>query len=523
MYYSVGEQRNTAQSLDECKTWLRNCNASHVCLPPSKIASEPLPTRLIVIDEGELRLCPDTSGICNATSYASLSHCWGLYKFVTLTKDTLPVFTTRIESKDLHKTFREAINIARFLGFKYIWIDSLCIIQDDAEDWKRESVRMGAVYGRSGLNIAATSASDGRIGCFFDRQVDWRSQILLGSGDSRPQFYECFTPELLEPYSYEVPLMSRAWVVQERFLSPRTLHFTKHQIFWVCRSLTACEVWPQGIPRVQRYLKCSLDLPEGSNWLSRSGWPTIVEQYSSCKLTMGREKLVAISAIAQLIQSSTPDDYIAGMWRSDLAAQLCWSVSKGQRITPAVAPTWSWASNSAPISYFNSEPYTTAVTKEYVHIHHLDLDLLTPSNPFGEILSGTLELRCEYLKECTVYGPGAHSGIVIDDQRALRGGVIREPMGFDSSEDYAGVDVFRAFWLPVVRTSPGGTDRHSGIVLQQTDARKGEYIRIGSASIQKSGNSDHRFPSEPFLPRDEDCARVEIDEEGTKQYFLYVV
>jgi hypothetical protein len=444
---------------------------------------------------------------------------------MSLNKSTLSDFTQRIPFIDLPKTFREAIQTARFLGFKYIWIDSLCIIQDDAEDWKRESVRMGTVYGHSGLNIAATSASDGRVGCFFDRDADWRCQVLLGTDGSTPVLYECFPPELFRQPVDEVPLMSRAWVVQERFLSPRTLHLTKQQIFWVCRSLNACEIWPEGNPRSQRYIACSLDLPEGSDWLSRSGWPTIVEQYSSCELTMGRDKLVAISAIAELIQKATPDEYVAGMWRTDLAAQLCWRVSYGRRITPAVAPTWSWASNSAPVRYFNSAPYTFPVMKEYIHIHHLAIEHLTPSNPLGEILGATLELRCEYLKECTVYpsGAGTNGGIIIDEQRKLRGNVISEAMGFDSFEDYVGIETFRAFWLPVVCTRPGQVDTHSGIVLEPTGVRRGEYRRIGSAAIQKSGNSAHHFPSEPFFPRDEYCARVEADKDGTKEYFISII
>ncbi|KAJ4249838.1 hypothetical protein NW762_012181 [Fusarium torreyae] len=455
----------------------------------SDTTAETLPTRLIVIDEDEPRLCADTSAICKSTPYASLSHCWGLKKFLTLTKSNFSDFTKCIPSKDLPKTFQEAIHIARTLGFKYIWIDSLCIIQDDAEDWKHESVRMGSVYGRSGLNIAATSASDGQVGCLFDREENWRCQVLLGKDGPTSRLYECFPPGLLEQPIDEIPLMSRAWVVQERFLSPRTLHFTKQQIFWVCRSLTACEIWNEGIPRVQHYLNCSLDLPKGDDWLSRSGWPSIVEQYSSCRLTFGRDKLVAISAIAQLIQRDTPDEYIAGMWKNELAAQLCWGTSRGQRYDPAVAPTWLWASNSGSIKYFNSAPYTWPVTKEYIDIQNIDVEYLTPSNPFGEIVRGTLEIKCEYLKECTVYASLNNRGIIIDENRTLRGRTIIESMDFDDFEQHAGNETFRAFWLPIVFRSSPRID--SGIVLEPTGARNGEYRRIGQAELQDYTSASH--------------------------------
>ncbi|KAM0540774.1 hypothetical protein ACHAPJ_013505, partial [Fusarium lateritium] len=477
-----GEIKSTYDALGLCKTWLQNCDASHTCQPRSDTSFEELPTRLIAIHDDEPRLCSETSVIDRSTPYASLSHCWGLKKFLTLTKSNFSNFTECIPSKDLPKTFREAMHIARSLGFKYIWIDSLCIIQDDAEDWKRESVRMGSVYGRSGLNIAATSASDGQVGCLFDREENWRCQVLLGKNGPTPRLCECFGPELLEPPMNEIPLMSRAWVVQERFLSPRTLHFTKQQVFWVCRSLIACEIWNEGIPRIERYLECSLDLPKVNDWLSRSGWPTIVEQYSSCQLTFGRDKLVAISAIAQLIQKDTPDEYIAGMWKNDLAADLCWSTSRGQRYNPAVAPTWLWASNSGSIEYFNSAPYTWPVTKAYIDIQNIDIEYLTPSNPFGEIIRGILEIKCEYLKECTVYASTNNSGIIIDENRTLRGRTIIEPMDFDDFEQHAGNDTFRAFWLPTVFRSSPQID--SGIVLEPTGVKKGEYRRIGHAKLQ---------------------------------------
>ncbi|KAM0187296.1 hypothetical protein ACHAPQ_006636 [Fusarium lateritium] len=508
-------------TLELCRKWLQHCNTSHLCRAASTTTPEALPTRLIAIDGDEPRLCADTSDIDISTQYASLSHCWGLKKFLTLLKSNVPEFTQCIPLESSPKTFQEAIFIAKSLGFKYIWIDSLCIIQDDAEDWKHESVRMGSVYGRSGLNIAATAASDGQVGCWLPRDETWRCQVELGSDGSTPRLYECFPPEMLEPRNEQIPLMTRAWVVQERFLSPRTLHFTKDQAFWVCQSVTACEVWPEGIPRVQHYLECSLDLPKGSGWLSRGGWPTIVEQYSSCSLTFGRDKLVAISAIAQLIQKKTPDDYVAGMWQNDLAAELCWGTSRGQRYMPTTAPSWSWASNSAPISYFNSAPYTFPVTKHYIEVCSIDVEYSTPSNPFGEIISGTLEIRCEYLKECTVYAKEESSGIIIDEKRTLRGRTIIEGMGFDDWEEHAGIETFRAFWLPIAYLPEPG--RHSGIVLQPTGVRKGEYRRIGSASVQRSGNSDLHFPSKVFLPREEYCARVDITSGGRREFHIVII
>jgi hypothetical protein len=221
---------------------------------------------------------------------------------LTLVKSNFSDFSQCIPLDSLTKTFREAIVIARSLGFKYIWIDSLCIIQDDPQDWAYESVRMGSVYGRSGLNIAATAAPDGETGCWLPRDENWRCQILLGKDGPSPTLYECITRQMLEPKKKDVPLMKRAWVVQERLLAPRTLHFTKNQVFWACRSGIKCEIWPSGIPKTDAmWIRCSFSLPEDSDWFSCSGWYHIVNKYASCKLTFGRDKLIAISSIAQLI------------------------------------------------------------------------------------------------------------------------------------------------------------------------------------------------------------------------------
>lgn len=507
---SLGHNNRISHALALCKQWLQQCDAAHTCRAVSDIHPEALPTRLIKIDGDKPQLCIEMSNIPVSTTYATLSHCWGLKKFLTLCKSNLSEFTQSIPANSLTKTFREAISIAKYLNFKYIWIDSLCIIQDDAEDWKRESVRMGSIYGRSGLNIAATAAPDGEAGCWLPRDENWICNVSLGENGPSPTLYGCFTSEMLSPKDEDVPLMRRAWVIQERFLSPRTLHFTKNQVFWVCRSLTACEVWPGGIPRPQnKMFPCSMDLPKGSNWLSLSGWPAIVSHYAYCNLTFGRDKLVAISAIAQLIQKNTKDSYIAGMWRDKLEDQLYWSPERGKRYKPATAPTWSWASNSGFISYFGSMPGSSQVTKRYIEICDIDIEYITPSEPFGGVIKGTLHIRCEYLKECTMYASKRRKGIIIDEERVVQGEPKIEDVSFDDFDEHAGNEKFRAFWLPIWFKHET-TSGHRGIVLQPTGARKGEYRRIGSTGLRNTWRlPDHHFPSERFRPKDDYCSRVE--------------
>jgi len=120
-----------------------------------------------LVDQNNVRLV-DTQDI-REVEYATLSHCWGSIEILKLTKNNLQSLLEDIPEYKLCKTFKDAIYIVRQFGLRYLWIDSLCIVQDDKEDWNRESVLMSAVYGQTTLNLAAAGAKDGSIGYFFDR------------------------------------------------------------------------------------------------------------------------------------------------------------------------------------------------------------------------------------------------------------------------------------------------------------------------------------------------------------------
>jgi hypothetical protein len=151
---------------DECmalaNTWVRNCTANHPSCPaPSYI----LPTRVIHIGSEHVDPVLHVSGTDQA-QYVALSHCWGSSQLLTTTTATLEKRKQGIPMKSLPKTFQEAIITTRRLGLEYIWIDSLCIIQDSAEDWARESANMAAVYSGATVVIAADAAQSSADGCF---------------------------------------------------------------------------------------------------------------------------------------------------------------------------------------------------------------------------------------------------------------------------------------------------------------------------------------------------------------------
>jgi hypothetical protein len=192
---------------------------------------------------------------------------------------------------------------------------------------------MTQVYGASRINLAASGATNGSEGCFFDRLPTWRCQIptpIKGSRfKSSQQLWDCY-PRDFQKFLLDMPLLKRGWVLQERMLPRRTLHFTRTEVFWECDSVFASETFPDGLPqRISNHISIT------KRHLSTNIWPETVKTYSTCLLTFQKDKLVALSGLAQLIQKETKAKYAAGLWVDNLGCQLCWRSEDGSDDIPA--------------------------------------------------------------------------------------------------------------------------------------------------------------------------------------------
>ena len=184
--------------------------------------------------------------------YTTLSHCWGDPKKVfRLTSENHKRLTyDGFSFAELPKTFRDAVRLSRFLGVGYIWIDSLCIIQDDEEDWLKESKVMADVYRHSKCNIAATASQAPTEGCFYDRDPELVSPLETilcpqeTEDDSSTERYLFLDPRSWNDSVETAPLNKRAWVVQERTLAPRQIHCGETQLLWECHETVASETFP---------------------------------------------------------------------------------------------------------------------------------------------------------------------------------------------------------------------------------------------------------------------------------------
>jgi hypothetical protein len=305
---------------------------------------------------------------------------------MTTTSLTLLNWLEGIFFQSLPKNFQDAVIITKSIGIRYLWIDSLCIIQDNPKDWELESANMGKVYLPSTCTIAASASGSSTERfkkrptpisevCFVTRLDNWkvipanwklqneREWIREVDGSIMIKIFKpgCIPPIWDERFSRQ-PLNQRGWVLQERQLSRRVLHYTKSKLLWECRSLRACDDIPWGLSHGSATRKPRvLDGREGS-WKGDifNAWHTMTQDYSSMLLTRDTDKLGALSGLAKEVQRSLASNYIAGIWEDNFSRSLLWQVVPGKvhkRPSQYRDPTWSWISLDGPIKYPAASQY----------------------------------------------------------------------------------------------------------------------------------------------------------------------
>lgn len=207
----------------QARAWLRDCYLSHPeCQGWRK--QRTLPTRLVHVRrvEGSPRIvakvCPSEK-LPATTTYLSLSHCWGDFKFLTTTRSNLAQFELQLPVKSLSRTIQDAMLVTLEMEFEYIWIDSLCIIQDSAEDWAKEASLMGEVYHNASCNISASAVPNGEHGFILPRvfdptpilaQVNWSTDQVSDNAGTVCESH-CFIFNNPRREIARGPLFKRAW------------------------------------------------------------------------------------------------------------------------------------------------------------------------------------------------------------------------------------------------------------------------------------------------------------------------
>ncbi|KPM41471.1 hypothetical protein AK830_g5097 [Neonectria ditissima] len=374
------DQSNTVW--EGIKWWLSECTSEHdecrshrdKSWKPSRLLHLGTPSQPMEIKLVEGKSTPDTA------EYLTLSHCWGTVTPLRLTTDTIETFQSSIPIDNLPKTFLDACKTTRGLGYEYLWIDSLCIVQDDSANWAFEAGRMSSVYGNSFLTLAATAANDANQGLFCPSDQrdptswlpvrirrDWGAQF---AGD----FYACDYRDWWTKLDNS-PLNRRGWAFQERMLAPRVLHLGLEQVAFECPAMSACERLPFGnLGRVDGQMggpgsKVKRFMAEAGENERKLGvddilrqWNEMVRNYSHGQFGIETDKMVALTGVVDSFASLfhrhlkqisekpqegvTPDNgdalkqkpnnveesdkpkqetlFVGGLWRPQMEMQLAW-------------------------------------------------------------------------------------------------------------------------------------------------------------------------------------------------------
>ncbi|PVH70366.1 HET-domain-containing protein, partial [Cadophora sp. DSE1049] len=252
----ISSNTNSPAIMNWARDQIKSCRKDHSICQPYFISEKSrkfLPTRVLGVGKDHdlsIRLLvtselPPTS---RATmSYIALSHCWGKSHNVLLLQETFDGMKQSITVADLSANFRDAISITRKLGVPYLWIDSLCIIQNSPgnKDWFKESQTMGLVYARAICTISATASRDSEGGCFLNKESflghcnlreENDTSLVATLSDLRE---DTVVAELFRQKVEPAPLSTRGWTFQERILSSRILHFCDGLVLFECNTVQA--------------------------------------------------------------------------------------------------------------------------------------------------------------------------------------------------------------------------------------------------------------------------------------------
>ncbi|OAP60516.1 hypothetical protein AYL99_05518 [Fonsecaea erecta] len=441
----------------------------------------------------------------------------------------------------LPQTFNDTVTVARALAVRFVWIDSLCIVQDSALDWEIESRKMGEYYANSLLTIAAINASGSSGGLFsqtsplelapYPMAVTLPPPTLLTPGFFRPSHVE--DPSRKTDGFQRPPLWQRAWVLQERLLSPRLLMFSTTQMSWRCRTEEASEQIPEGSsmwigrsnedrvvkPILDRLQKLGGDtfigpdeipstrIPDEATRDTKAiydAWYDLVMLYGKCSLTYPSDVFPAISGIASSIHRASGAQYVAGLWKPDLHRGLMWtapdSTSSRTDLREYRAPSWSWASLPATCTFFVRELIQEKPDASCMDIEEAAVQI-QGANPFGETSSGRLRVRGFLKPACPYFRDGGLDPLLeeIKAPAHWRSGDnlfdlnTRTPVGRYTPDNIDRKHIAQIWCAPVMTEVHPASRREENkigaqcLALYSLDLARCEYMRVGFVWVHDFG------------------------------------
>ncbi|EWG55263.1 hypothetical protein FVEG_13292 [Fusarium verticillioides 7600] len=498
------------KAIDKIKAWISDCETEHEHCPQRH--STALPKRALKIknDDVFLYISQKEDVQTEDKRYVALSYRWGNDLPLRLTRDTMDDFIRGRPISELPETLRDAVRIARNLGFEFIWIDALCIIQDDETDWVEQSALMADIYRCSSLNLCAADSA----GC-GSGMVEMAAPHLMEIAASATQSPDTGFRESVVlvggPTSNAVVdvsgcgLRSRGWVFQEGLCSPRGLYVSRrHGLWWDCGTLIEAIDTSESIrtgetdhafdPRTERRSFWSLTEYDSEEIRDFSfTWYDWIVEFTSTDLTRETDRLPAVAGLASYVASRSRMKYKAGLWQEDIPCGLMWRGSgpgHAKRL-PGGAPTWSWASITGPIYYDNFFTMGVDNRGEIRRCAELDLEITDTiveeeqADSFGNVRRGEIKAS----------GVLKHAATMLLRER------WEAIWGFDIQPAEPETDVLERCQVlrlaRAYRNKQGVRPVVYFLIIRGTGRRENEYQRVGQGRIILAYDqpSDFRFES----------------------------
>ncbi len=449
------EDPGSEESFRQAREWIEDCCANHYsCRKPGNT----LPSRVVDVGEPGSDQAPKLfiTNDRHKAHYTALSYCWGEPpprpqppQPVMATIKTISDFTRSLPVSLLPQTIKDAIHTTRQLGFRFLWIDVLCILQDDEIDKRREIRKMKDIFSNAVVTISAACSESCHKGFLYQRHL-YRDNFYHRIRGTKAPFVSVEYPPFLLPFrcpdgrlgslilhrwmttrAAPEPINSRAWTLEERLLSPRVLIYSSIQVLWECQDgmrmlgPNVFELIYQ--PRLKQTLfeynqqQFNHSQPEdtlvsnsrssvektGSHELSRmedlrESWIEILTDYTSRKLTLADDKLLAISGIAAVFaRGFDTSQYKAGIWfapeeQSLFLLDLVWYAFDRKPVPSAhhSHPSWSWAAIDGGVNWHRDGSHAYARSTNNVTCQVLECSVVLESNdfPYGKVDSGILKI-----------------------------------------------------------------------------------------------------------------------------------
>jgi hypothetical protein len=404
--------------------WLRECVTSHQKCQIRRGLSK-LPRRIIYLGDDkattqEVQLVHNDGTIFD---YCALSYCWGTDadNFGTTTTQNLVHRETAFSIRDLPQTIQDTIAICKRLGLSYLWVDSICIIQDDLEDWRAESRIMNQIYGNALLTLTGVASDHANEGLFNPRWLANRFTWF----PSKPDFLFQNPGELItDPWARldqrvcsllaTRKVSTRAWTLQEELMSMRNLFWTRHGLIWSCPTRVRRE-WVDNecqkqvkdcrhpntsmvyYPKFLEQRHAAFVNMQASPDIARKAWMDALSLYLRRKISRSEDRLAAIGGLVKVLQRQLEDEYVVGLWLQRIPEDLLWGRVRHLPHEAAIRrkPSWSWASLPADctadawLGYKFNDAAIVACTVQEVQIDPPDAGIC------GPLRSGRLRLLAQ--------------------------------------------------------------------------------------------------------------------------------